>query len=74
MLHVIRSKLLNTSAAKFNTLVGGFQASGVNATLTYDINTTKAGEDPTIMSILKNFRTSLEETRFSVNLQKFEDS
>ena len=74
LLHVIRSKLLNTSAAKFNTLVGGFQASGVNATLTYDINTTKAGEDPTIMSILKNFRTSLEETRFSVNLQKFEDS
>lgn len=74
LLHVIRSKLLNTSAAKFNTLIGGFQASGVNATLTYDINTSQSGNNPAVKSILSNFRTNLEENRFSVNLQKFEDS
>ena len=74
LLHVIRAKLLHTSAANFNTLIGGFQASGVNATLTYKLNVPENVNDAAVKDILNNFRQELNENRFSVNLQKFEDS
>lgn len=74
LLHVTRAKLLHTSAANFNTLIGGFQASGVNATLTYKLNVPENVSDAAVRNILNNFRQELEENRFSVNLQQFEDS
>lgn len=74
LLHIIRAKLLNTSAARFNTLIGGFQASGVDATLTYQLTIPNNVNQTAVNQVLQNFRTSLQEHRFSVDLKKFEDS
>ena len=74
LLHIVRAKLLNTSAAKFNTLIGGFQASGLDATLTYELNIPNNISEKSIQNILSNFRQELVEKRFSVNLQKFDES
>ena len=70
---MLLAKLLGTSAAKFNMLIGGFQASGLNATLTFTINSNTTG-DSSIDTILNGFRTTLEEKRFSINLAKFDDA